>query len=209
MVMDVNKYKNDGWGISVDGFEQIVKILNGIDFSKFDRYNILEFGSGTSTRFFVDYIEENNLKNVYITSFENDMRYSTNVKHPQLDLKLRKLITCDDSSYVEMFNLKQYNQYRFSDLTVEPTARQKNCFYDIKKNDIPDVVNFMLLDGPGGNGRNIAFLHTLGKLQKDSIVFIDDYSHYDFLEKFNLLYNAIEIIKVATYSDKFVILRVI
>ena len=207
--MNISKYANDGWGISVDGFEQILKIFSTIDFSKHDRYNIVEFGSGTSTRFFVDYIEENNLNNVYITSFENDTRYCTTAKHPHLDLKMKKLITCNDNSYVEMFNLKQYNSYRFVDLKKEPEARQRNCFYDIEKNDIPNVVNFMLLDGPSGNGRNFAFLHMLGKLQKDSITFIDDYKHYDFLEKFQGLFNSEELFKKDNIYDYFVILRVI
>ena len=122
---------------------------------------------------------------------------------------MKKLITCNDNSYVEMFNLKQYNSYRFVDLKKEPEARQRNCFYDIEKNDIPNVVNFMLLDGPSGNGRNFAFLHMLGKLQKDSITFIDDYKHYDFLEKFQGLFNSEELFKKDNIYDYFVILRVI
>lgn len=206
--MEINKYKNDGWGISVDGFEQIIKIFNTIDFSKYLKYNIVEFGSGTSTRFFVDYIEENKLNNVYITSFENDIQYSATIKHPRLSLKIRKLITCDDGSYTEMFNLKQYNSYRFVDLKGKPDSRQKNCFYDIETNDIPNTVNFMLLDGPNGNGRNFAFLHMLDKLEGNSIVFIDDYKHYDFLEKFRSLYNSEELFIKDNISDYFVILKV-
>jgi hypothetical protein len=188
MVMDLNKYKNDGWGISEIGFEKILEILNLIDFSKFEKYNILEFGSGISTEFFVDYIEKNKLKNVQITSFENDIQYMTKVKHDQLDLKMRKIITCSDSDYTQMFNLKQYDQYKFSELKKKPETRQKNCFYDIEENDLPNSIEFMLLDGPNGNGRNIAFLHIHKKLHKDTIVFIDDYNHYDFIEKFGTFY---------------------
>ena len=82
--MDVNKYKNDGWGISVEGFEEIVKILNTIDFSKYQRYNILEFGSGTSTRFFVDYIEENNLKNVFKMFYLSGLRKAVEIQRNKI-----------------------------------------------------------------------------------------------------------------------------
>ena len=206
--MVITDYKNDGWGISVLGFEKIYERLNEIDFSMFSKYNIIEFGSGTSTKFFVDYIQEKNLKNVFITSFENDTKYATKARHEQLDLKFRKLMTCSDTDYDEMFKKKGFNQNKMSYLISEPQARQKNCFYDIEENDIPNQVDFVLLDGPSGNGRNFAFLHLLGKLQKDSIVFIDDFNHYDFLEKFLLLHNGIEIVRNVEPNDRFVMLKV-
>ena len=208
MVMNLDKYKNDGWGISEEGFKKILEVLNLIKFTKFEIYNILEFGSGISTQFFVDYIDEHNLKNVQITSFENEIQYMTKVTHCQLDLKMRNLVTCNDNDYTEMFNLKQYDSYKFNELTSKPTTRQKNCFYNIEAVDIPISIDFMLLDGPNGNGRNIAYLHTQNKLHDGSIVFIDDYNHYDFLEKFGC-FHKYEIVFERPESHSFIIIKLL
>lgn len=207
--MDLNKYKNDGWGIAISGFEKIVEILNNANLSNVDKYNILEFGSGISTHFFVDFIQENKLKNVYITSFENDPIFMTKARHPQLDLKLKMLVTCNDIDYNEMFNTKIYNSSKVWYRKEKPESRQKNCFYEIEKNDIPDTVDFMLLDGPSGNGRNFAFLHVQKKLHSGSIVFIDDYNHYDFIPKFKSIFNAEEIFELTDKYGCYMILKVL
>jgi len=207
--MNLDKYNNDGWGISKTGFEKIIEILNSNKFSDIEKYNIVEFGSGFSTEFFVDYIQENNLNNVFITSFENDTMYMTKAKHPQLKLCLRKLITCSDFDYNNMFVQKTFNPCKVSYLIKSPETRQKNCFYHIEENDIPNSIDFMLLDGPSGNGRNLAFLHTLNKLHKDSIVFIDDYNHYDFVQKFKSLYNCEEIYEKTDDYGCYIILKVL
>jgi len=66
----------------------------------------------------------------------------------------------------------------------------KNNFYDVQENDIVGDYDLMILDGPNGNGRNIAFLHMMGHLKPGSHVFIDDHSHYDFKETFLKLFKA-------------------
>ena len=48
--MNINDYKNEGMGLSKLAFEKLYSILEGMD-----ECNIIEFGSGISTRFFVDY----------------------------------------------------------------------------------------------------------------------------------------------------------
>jgi hypothetical protein len=58
----------------------------------------------------------------------------------------------------------------------------------------------MIVDGPHGNGRSIAFLHSIGRLQKGSYVVIDDYNHYDFVEKFQLLFKTQLIFESTTGS---------
>ena len=55
--MNIDKYKNEGWGISKKGFissEKILKILNETN----KNLTILEFGSGLSTSFFIDFLLE-------------------------------------------------------------------------------------------------------------------------------------------------------
>lgn len=41
-----------------------------------------------------------------------------------------------------------------------------------------------------GNGRNFAFLYLQNHLKSGSYIFIDDHTHYDFVERFLSIYNA-------------------
>ena len=39
--------------------------------------------------------------------------------------------------------------------------------------------DLIIIDGPNGNGRNIAYLHIKDRVKKNSIIFIDDYNSKD------------------------------
>ena len=68
--MDLNNYKNNGVGMSKTAFREIYKILE-----KKETCNIIEYGSGISTKFFVDY-KLYSKKNIYIKSFDDNPKYS-------------------------------------------------------------------------------------------------------------------------------------
>lgn len=118
--MNIEKYKNSGWGLSKLGLQKLLEILDN-----FTNARIIEFGSGKSTEFFNDYIIETN----------------------------------------------------------------KNNFYEIKNNEITGTYDLVVLDGPNGNGRRIAFLYLINHLRNGTFVFIDDYTHYDFIERFGQLFD--------------------
>ena len=70
--MNLEKYKNDGWGLSVLGFSNLLELLKN---NNNDSIRVLEFGSGISTQFFCDVVKEN-IKKLEITSFDNDINFS-------------------------------------------------------------------------------------------------------------------------------------
>jgi hypothetical protein len=81
-------------------------------------------------------------------------------------------------AYEDMFNTKRYNRAAMRTPT-SVTTRTPNMFYDIN-NQLPSNIDYIVLDGPHGNGRNFAWLHCIDKVHKGTIILIDDNTHYDF-----------------------------
>lgn len=69
MSVDLEKYKNDGWGLSKLAFTEIQKLI-------YPGIKILEFGSGISTEFFLDH-------ECIITSFDNNLQFA----HPMAKVR--------------------------------------------------------------------------------------------------------------------------
>lgn len=182
--MDYNKYKNDGWGLSELTLKKISEIVDKIDNTTI---KVVEFGSGLSTQFLVD-LDSEHKKDIIITSFDNDPNYA--YKGGGVNLLMRNLIECTDDNYEKMFNEKKYNINYMKPKTSPLSTRQKNNFYDIKEGDLSGEYDLMILDGPNGNGRNLSFLHMDGYLKSGSYVLIDDYHHYDFVDKFFTIFDG-------------------
>ena len=205
-MMELNKYKNDGWGINLTGFEHLLKLIKENDK---DSLRVLEFGSGASTEFFCDVVR-NNIKSLDITSFDDNENYSYKKSSNDefLKLNIRPLVECNDLEYNEQFILKEYNPNVMSIKTSELEAIQKNNFYKLDDGDLSGYYDIVLIDGPHGNGRNFAFLHIKNYIKTGTIIFIDDYCHYDFLYKCQEIFDC-EIIKQHDgNNDYFVILKI-
>ena len=184
-MVNLEKYKNDGWGLSRKCFEDIILILKTFNNVPI---NVVEFGSGISTVFLVDLIGEG--FDLHIVSYDDNPKYATKIIHPNLKLYMADLIECHDSDFNNLFRQRQFNRNSFYKKISEVHTRQKNTFYDVKDGELPKTIDLMIVDGPHGNGRSIAFLHGIGRLHKDSYVVIDDYNHYDFIDKFQLLFKT-------------------
>jgi hypothetical protein len=209
--MEYKKYVSR-WGISLDGFKDIQSILDD-DLCDHVDYNIVEFGSGLSTMFFLDYAIRRGLTGVKITSFENNAEFAAHIEHPQLNLQLRPLLTCSDEDYDNMFDRRIYMPQCMNWYMDKPKSRQKNCFYQIKDGDLPMRADFVLLDGPNGNGRNISYLFLKDIVFPGAYVFIDDFDHYDFVEKFGLFFDYDVVVKREADDsrkkrDRYVVLKV-
>jgi hypothetical protein len=185
-VMDLEKYKNDGWGLSKKEFEDILEIISNHDK---EELRVVEFGSGISTQFLID-INREGVKKITIDSFDDDPTYAYKGKDNCLNLMIRPLMECSDGSYNQMFDKKDF----ISELTHQKKtplhSRQKNNFYTINEGDLTGIYDLMILDGPNGNGRNISYLHMHKHLDVGSIVLIDDYTHYDFVDKFKIFFET-------------------
>ncbi len=193
--MDLTKYANDGWGISKQAFIAIEKALSSLD-----DLSVIEFGSGFSTQFFLDYASEHE-KALHLDSFDNDKKYKHN------EATLCDLMECKDAAYEAMFSKKQLDWSLMKKRFWRPKSRQKNCFYRIDESKLKNNYNFAMIDGPHGNGRNLAFL-LLQHRMSSGFIFIDDFNHYDFLEKAHQFFNLTEIERVEKPKDNYVLLKI-
>lgn len=205
--MDYNKYINDGWGLSKFLLEEIERIITKMDK---DTIRIVEFGSGTSTRFLHDLNEEVD-KTLEITSFDNDKHYAYKAEpNDSVKLLMRDLVECSNESYNRMFENKQYDSKLMKPKTSALSTRQQNNFYDIQKGDLTGEYDIMILDGPNGNGRNLAFLHMKNHLKSGSLIIIDDIEYYDFAGTCQSIIDCNQqmILKLGKNKDNFIILEV-
>ena len=185
--MEYIKYKTDGWGLSELAMRKIREVIDGIDNTTI---KVVEFGSGKSTEFLID-LDVEHKKDILITSFDNDPNYAYKTKEGDgVDLHIRHLVECNDSEFESMFNEKKYDKELMVTKKSPLTTRQKNNFYDIKEGDLNGYYDLMILDGPNGNGRNISFLHMKRHLRTGGYVLIDDFNHYDFVDRFLEIFNG-------------------
>jgi len=201
--MDLNAIGWSPWSISEDGLKGIENVLDNIPFCC--DYNIVEFGSGASTLLIENFIKESGLTRVRLLSFDNSTRYAAKSNN----VVICPIVHCSDDSFGAVFKNKKYDPSLFKRNLSKPKSKQKNCFYKITEEYLPDSIDFLIVDGPHGNGRSLAFLHAKDKLHPGSIVFIDDYDHYDFVEKFSLFHDYDVVLKKWAEKDRFIILKVI
>ena len=188
-MINFQKYKNDGWGLSVEGFKDLYEIILNQEKKEL---NVLEFGSGVSTGFLVD-MANLEVKKINIESYD-DSEYWCFKPDEQcdfLDLKIRKLLECSDSDFAKMFLDKKYNKDLMSYRTLPSHTRQKNCFYEILDSDLKkEMYDIIILDGPNGNGRSLAFLHLIDIIHPGCFVYIDDYDHHPFRQCLEYLFEV-------------------
>ncbi len=178
----LDKYKNDGWGLSRKEFQIIQEyleskrhlVLGGV-------LNVVEFGSGRSTEFLVDSMNDYDYQ-IKIHSFDDSKEFAFKGTHPNLHLNIVPLAECTDENFNKMFTEKKYDENLMTLKTSPVHTRQKNTFYKIDDSMLPKKIDLLIVDGPHGNGRSLAYLKCVERLAFGSMIVIDDASHYPFHE---------------------------
>jgi len=171
-MMDHGSYWLNGMGLHSS---QLIELQNIILSNNVQ--NIVEFGSGQSTKFLNDLKKLRGL-DYSITSFDHNNNYAFSTS------KVKDLVSCDDKTFDSIFKNKKINKDLFLNVQHEKdNFRAKNCFYDLTEEDLPDNVDLVILDGPNGNGRSLAFVHLVDRLKSPCYIMIDDVNHYDFLSR--------------------------
>lgn len=184
-----------------------------------NKYTICEFGGGQSTIFWNLLSKRVNIE---VNTYEHDPEWAeilnNKIKNPKIFINYCQLMQIDDEIRYQIFsdpdnssliwakNKKEINLEQFKD------ALLKNGFYNVEKNQFPsNHIDAIILDGPHGNGRSVAFPLFYSYIKNGAIVLIDDYHHYPFLEDLGKLFKF-EILEERTYkfSNKgWVILRIL
>lgn len=199
--MDLKWYKPHPWGVSRAGMSAIDGVFSSMPTD--ERINIVEFGSGSSTYALWEMVKHYGLDASFL-SFDDSEDYAADMA----GVNIRPLLTCSSEDFEEMFRCGIYMPQKMDYYLDRKHSRQRNCFYKIKHNDLKENIGFMLLDGPNGNGRSIAFLHTKDLLHSGSIVFIDDYDHYDFMDRLSLFHEYDVLFKKDKKKDRFIIVKI-
>jgi len=181
--MDYKNYYGDGIGLHPETIKDIFEIL-----SKNRINRIIEFGSGNSTQMLIDSRKELN-QNYIIDSIDHSQEYAYKGKESFLNMFIKDIGVTNNDAFVRMFDEKKIPTLTKTD--DKSNYRIENCFYifdnDFFNNKSYDIV---LLDGPHGNGRSMAFIHLIGHLNPEAYIIIDDYFHYDFVEKCQKIFNV-------------------
>lgn len=154
---------------------------------------ILEFGAGYSTLFFAKFLDLNH-KNIPMYSFEHNVRFWDKLsKELQpfsfVNLLMPKLKQLSDKEYEELFNSENpsgtYGHIgKPVPIDLYHHTRLHNAFYKIDLNKLKfDRINLIILDGPNGNGRSIAFPLLKDVLDLPAYCLVDDFTHYPFLDE--------------------------
>jgi hypothetical protein len=185
-----------------------------------EEYLIVEFGGGQSTLFLNELLK---IKRLKIVTYEHDMEwvdFLLNRVKPNKNLNifhcpLGQIKDCDkEDMFISPMKARDIWEENLIDVPKEDykNTRIRNCFYKIEDEKMPNSsFDGVIIDGPHGNGRSLMFplFYNLFR-SNNTIVLIDDYHHYPFLDDLSRLFDY-EICEKRNYkfSNKgWVVLRI-
>lgn len=174
---------------------------------------VFEFGSGYSTVFLTKFIQEVKA-NTQIESFEHQVGFSdrllttlSRINNKVANLHTTELVQFSDEDFEALFDDKTNAQQSLAEKTTPvPLSRYRetrlrNVFYQYDFSQIPNQsVDLIILDGPNGNGRSIAFPLMKHKLKSPSWILIDDYLDHPYLSDLEKVFNF-EVVKESQLDD--------
>mgnify|MGYP001296269903 CR=1 FL=1 len=210
-LLNLYEYKGTYSGLDKLALTKLLQILDNINIK--DNINILEFGSGQSTKFLVDYKLKTN-KNIFIDSYDHDINYcyKNNNNYNFLNIYIKPLIQCNDYNYNKQLEEIKFNRENYSIAPILPYNhpkfwRQRNCIYDINTDELKNIYDIIIVDGPNGNGRNLSYLFFKDRVKPGTFILIDDFNscddsfNYNFIENLKKIINVKEIYRSESKSN--------
>ena len=193
---------NNDWRISKRAIGVLFQCILS---SEKQKLRFIEFGSGKST-FFLCELGVRDFRDYEVVSFDDSEEFAFKGKYPFLDLKIRSLVETDDIGFERMFSEGVIIPEVLWDKKTPLWTRQRNNFYKILDGDISGKYDFVILDGPNGNGRSLAWLYLKEHLVEGAVILVDDVGHYDFVDRMLSVFSVSQI--VYDVEDNFAIFRV-
>lgn len=185
------------WALTRSALRYLVYHM--LHLSSRDNFKIVELGGGKSTLFWDRLSAFCKDFAFYVTTIEHDPVFTVSLKEkitsPNISVQQFDLVTVSDDDWDRIFfsdslqilaeNLRNSEKNTVVGKDVNRT-RIHNSFYDlIGKNNLPDadgLIDVLVVDGPHGNGRSLAFAYFAKNFKPGTLILIDDVSHYPFLE---------------------------
>lgn len=208
-----------GWALTKSSLQSL---LANIDRSQLEKeYSVVELGGGLSTLFWREM--NKNFPGLMVTTWEHNQQFIDTLNHKvagsSIRIEHRKLQQYSDLEWGKIFSshdLKGLEQAllasRPADLPLSEycNTRAHNTFYDI--NDInfrSSKIDLLVVDGPHGNGRSLAFAAFAKYLTEGTMILIDDVSHYSFLEMLSKFVTFQIVSTSFSLNKQWIILRVV
>jgi hypothetical protein len=209
-----------GWGyggMTLDA-EALIHLCRRMPERK-DPYHILELGGGQSTIFWKTVIEMELLP-IRVTTIEHNSQWVSTLQErveevEGIDIFSKKLKQISDQEWENIFThptqaqelwRKMGNEVPESDYNVYTIH---NCFYDDLELPLSkDSVDVMIVDGPHGNGRSLAYPLFREVLKPDALVLIDDFDHYPFIQDFAKIFCYEDIYRKLLREERWALVRI-
>ncbi len=161
---------------------------------------IIEFGAGYSTLVLAEYLRQTQPE-VKLISFEHQPDYARRIRSfipegSQVQIECADLCRVDDVTFEQIFLVNDpTSAFKTAATQVPPEhaheTRLHNAFYCYEFGKIAaGSVDLLILDGPNGNGRSLAFPFLRHAIRPSGWIFIDDYRDYPFLDHCQRVFNT-------------------
>jgi hypothetical protein len=211
------KFKFRGWSLAKSAIRYTILELFSV---KRESFNIVELGGGVSTFFW--YFLKKELVNIdfKITTFEHDKDWSeylnkevgsmVNILHCRLkQLSENERINLFEKPAEAVTNWQKTD--KFLPENQYKTTRVRNVFYDFPSSYFKNntKIDLLIVDGPHGNGRSMCFPLLKEKIGNGTIILLDDYNHYPFVDDLQKIFKVESLVLEDSYSKKWILLKVI
>ncbi|OQB43236.1 MAG: hypothetical protein BWY06_00211 [Candidatus Latescibacteria bacterium ADurb.Bin168] len=186
LLLGQDKRALGGWSLTYGAFLSLYSTIRKTDLSDIQ---MIEFGSGVSTSI-LDRIAASCIQIRSLTTLEHDKDWldatQQSIRCDKTQLLFRHILCVKEETRAEVFGSENPSELWSKVAAVVPAdetknTRLRNAFYDIE--GLPISGNqpiLMILDGPHGNGRSLAFPLFRDRTKLGDLVLIDDVDHYPF-----------------------------
>lgn len=208
-----------GWALTKSSLQSLVA---NIDRSQLEKeYSVVELGGGLSTLFWREMNKR--FPKLMVTTWEHNQQFIDTLNHKvvgsSVRIEHRKLQQYRDLEWGKIFSSHDLKGLEAALIESKPAdlplseycnTRAHNTFYDISNIDFRSgKIDLLVVDGPHGNGRSLAFAAFAKYITEGTIILIDDVSHYPFLEMLSKFVTFQIVSTSFSLNKQWIILRVV
>jgi hypothetical protein len=180
--------------------------------------HLVELGGGQSTVFWTSLVSLG-LLDVRVTTLEHNVAWAAELKnrihHPSIEVIKQSLKQAGDEEWKKMFadpglapqiweeHATEVGEELHSHYTI------RNAFYgEAHKLELAAAsLDALIVDGPHGNGRSLVFPLFAEALKPGSLILIDDFDHYPFLDDLGIIFRYEELYREYSNEKRWVLVK--
>ncbi|MBD1371566.1 hypothetical protein IC620_04245 [Hazenella sp. IB182357] len=214
---EIEKWKANRMQMDIAAFVHLMRRLEPRD----KPYHILELGTGATTPCWQTIIQREILP-IQLISVHHDQHavaaFQKQLKGVEgIELRCSKLKQIDDQEWEKLFThasqVDTWDLFNQLGKDVAPSDYAlytiRNAFYADLKQSLPDEekVDVLILAGPYGNGRSLAFPLLYQYASKEMLILIHHFDDYDILHDLSRVFNYNEIYREVRGYERWILLQ--